>query len=30
MYYEGKGVLKNYKTAAKWFTLAAEQEYTDA
>ena len=25
MYYHGKGVPQDYKTAVKWFTLAAEQ-----
>jgi hypothetical protein len=25
MYYNGKGVPQNYKTAVKWFSLAAEQ-----
>jgi TPR repeat protein len=25
MYYNGEGVLQDYKTAVKWYTLAAEQ-----
>jgi hypothetical protein len=25
MYHEGQGVLQNYKTALKWYTLAAKQ-----
>ena len=25
MYYNGKGVPQDYKTAVKWYTLAAEQ-----
>ena len=27
MYYYGEGVLQDYQTAAKWYTLAAEQGY---
>ena len=30
MYIDGEGVLKNYKKAFKWFTLAAEQGHADA
>ena len=30
MYYNGDGVLKDYKQALKWFTKAAEQGYADA
>ena len=30
MYNEGKGVPQNYKTAEKWYRLAAEQGYADA
>ena len=30
MYEFGKGVLKNEKTAVKWYTLAAGQGYTSA
>ncbi len=30
MYNEGKGVSQNYKTAVKWFRLAAEQGNADA
>jgi hypothetical protein len=30
MYRKGDGVEKNYKTAMKWYTLAAEQGYADA
>jgi TPR repeat protein len=30
MYAEGKGVVQDYKTAAKWFTLAAEQGISKA
>jgi hypothetical protein len=30
MYYFGKGVPQDYKTAVKWFTLAAEQGYARA
>ena len=30
MYDEGEGVLQNYKTAVKWYRLAAEQGYADA
>ena len=30
MYAEGKGVQQNYKTAVKWYTLAAEQGYANA
>ena len=30
MYAEGKGVQQNYKTAVKWYTLAAEQGSSSA
>ena len=30
MYYNGKGVPQDYKTAVKWYTLAAEQGNADA
>jgi TPR repeat protein len=30
MYDQGKGVLQDYKTAVKWYTLAAEQGYASA
>ena len=30
MYYNGEGVLQNYKQAAKWFTKAAEQGMAEA
>ncbi|MDP7426550.1 MAG: SEL1-like repeat protein [Rhodospirillales bacterium] len=30
MYAEGKGATKDYKTAAKWYKLAAEQGDADA
>ena len=30
MYSNGKGVPQDYKTAAKWGTLSAEQGHTDA
>ena len=30
MYSNGQGVLQDYKTAFKWFTLAAEQKHSDA
>ena len=30
MYYTGQGVPQDYKTAVKWYRLAAEQGYVDA
>ncbi len=30
MYENGEGVTQDYKTAVKWYTLAAEQGFTDA
>ena len=30
MYYNGQGVTQNNKETVKWFTLSAEQGYTDA
>jgi hypothetical protein len=30
MYHEGRGVLKDWKEAAKWFELAAERGYPEA
>ncbi len=30
MYNNGEGVLQNYKTAVKWYTLAAEQGHASA
>ena len=29
-YYDGTGVSQDYKQAVKWYTLAAEQEYSPA